>query len=594
MNDRLFDLLDAYLENRLTDIEAGELRELLRVSPEARRLYWEYVEQHALLEDVLGEVRGRDLALFDVSDSTEALVIADGPPAPAVPSKAGRKRWVRWVGALVTLAATVLLAIWWRSGTPLQSDSIRPPDPVSDNAAVGTVQLVTGDIHVIDPSGASVIATPGLSLRAKQVITAGDEECMTELRLADGTMVTLSSGSSLRLPSPDPLAHPEPMRLKRGSIQMQVPQREKSSPLVVATDHGRIVSNDARFRVYCDENSLRIELAKGLVSLVGRADDRVFDIPESSFVVVTNEPNPMVSHGLPSAQCRLRHTFLQGGNHFAITRDGSRIVTSHNKHGLRVWNVDDGKLLTTAPGIRERFSCMTFGRDDQVVTALDLNGTAMLWKVGDATAKQTRLRDMGLRQSTGSADGRWLVQGVGAGSGEVAIWEVDAELENFSLRRSFAIKPSRVAITSDGTCVAINEWAGRTTLHEVLTGKKLAQYELSLTATLALSPQARFLAAYTNKEGLLLIDGQGGSRQTLWTCEGTRASQLYFSADGRVLVAALTDGTVRAWSVATGQPLLVLETGHRGVRRVTASDDLSVLATLGDNDCVKVWDCKLP
>ena len=98
----------------------------------------------------------------------------------------------------------------------------------------------------------------------------------------------------------------------------------------------------------------------------------------------------------------------------------------------------------------------------------------------------------------------------------------------------------------------------------------------------------------TNKEGLLLIDEQGGSRQTLWACEGARASQLYFSADGRVLLAALTDGTVRAWAVATGRSLVVPETGHDTVRRVTASDDLSVLATLGDNDCVKVWECKLP
>lgn len=594
MNDRLFDLLNAYLENRLTDIEAGELRELLGVSPEARRLFWEYVEQHALLEDVLSEVRGRDLALFDVSDSTEAPFIADVPPASAVPSEAGRKQWVRWAGALAAVAATVLLAVWWHSGTPPHFEPVRPPDPVSDKAAVGTVQLVAGDIHVIDPSGASVMATPGLSLRAGQVVAAGDEECMTEFRLADGTLVTLSSGSSLRLPSPDPLSQPEPMRLKRGSIQMQVPQHEKSSPVVVATDHGRIVSNDARFRVYCDENSLRIELEKGFVSLVGRADDRVFDIPESSFVVVTNEPNPMVPQGLPSAQCRLRHTFLQGGNNFAISHDGTRIVTSHHKRGLRVWNIDDGKLLTTAASIRERFSCMAFGRDDQMVTALDLSGSAMIWKVGDATANQTRLRDTGLRESNVSADGRWLVQGVGAGSGEVAIWGVDAELGNFSLRRSFAIKPSRVAITNDGTYVAVNEWAGRTTLFEVLTGKKLAQYELSLTATLALSPHGRFMAAYTNKEGLLLIDGQGGSRQTLWACEGARASHLYFSADGRVLLAALTDGTVRAWAVATGRSLLVLETGHRTVRRVTASDDLSVLVTLGDNDCVKVWECKLP
>ncbi len=591
MSDRLLELLDAYLENRLDEVEAGELRDQLRVSPEARRLFWEYVEQHALLEDVLGEVRGRDLALFDVSDPLEAPAIALVPSAAIASSKPGRWRWFPWVGVLAALAATVLLVVWWQSGAS------RQPDAVLDTASVGsvgTVELVAGDIRVIDPSGTSVVAAPGLPLRAGQVIAAGDEQSMTELRLADGTDVTLSSGSSLRLPSLDRAAQPEPMRLERGAIQLQVPQRKESSPLVVATDHGRIVSNDARFRVYREENALRIELVNGLVSLVNRADDRVLDIPESSFVVVTNEPNPMVPQPLSSVQCRLRHTYLKAGNSLAISHDGSLIAASHHKHGLRVWNVDDGKLLATAPGIREPISGMAFGRNNQVVTALSQGGTALFWKVGDAAPSHTRLRDTGLRQSTVSGDGRWLAQGSGAGSGEVAIWEVDPELGSVSLRRSLPIKPSRVALSNDGAHVAVNEWAGETSVVEVLTGRKLAQHKLAGTATLALSADGQFLAACSNKEGLVLLDQRAGSRQTLWACEGARVSHLQFSADGRVLLAALNDGTVRAWASDTGRSLLVLETGHRAVLRATASTDLSVLATLGDNDCVKVWECKLP
>jgi WD40 repeat protein len=71
-------------------------------------------------------------------------------------------------------------------------------------------------------------------------------------------------------------------------------------------------------------------------------------------------------------------------------------------------------------------------------------------------------------------------------------------------------------------------------------------------------------------------------------------SHLQFSADGRVLLAALNDGTVRAWASNDGRSLLVLETGHRSVLQVAASADLSVLATLGDHDCVKIWECTSP
>lgn len=61
-----------------------------------------------------------------------------------------------------------------------------------------------------------------------------------------------------------------------------------------------------------------------------------------------------------------------------------------------------------------------------------------------------------------------------------------------------------------------------------------------------------------------------------------------------MLLAGLDDGTVRAWSSADGRALLALDTGNRHVNKVAVSADLSLLATVGDNDCVKVWEVALP
>src|SRR4051812_37055654 len=87
----LLALLEAHLENRLTPAEAEELRLQLRSSPAVRQQFWEYVEQHALIEDVLSEGRGRDLALHQTG---EALRFDSGDSPPS-----GRWRRRAWVGA---------------------------------------------------------------------------------------------------------------------------------------------------------------------------------------------------------------------------------------------------------------------------------------------------------------------------------------------------------------------------------------------------------------------------------------------------------------------------------------------------------------
>lgn len=582
----LAELVAAYLENRLSEGEAEELRQQLRLSHEARLLFWDCVEQHALLEEVLGENRGRDLALFEVQDARH--VPADEVAATPAVLPAGRRprTWLPWVSALATLAAGILCAVWSQPSTPV------PPHEGPPQPAVGRVELVAGDIRVTDPSGQFVVATAGLVLRPGQIIDTGDDESLAELHLTDGTQVTLSSGSSLRLPIQKRTAESEPIHLERGAMRVQIPRQPGTHPMSVATEHGRITSREGRFRLYREEKSSRVEVEDGLVSLLNQNNDRILD--ERSFVVATSEPEPMVSRALPAARCRLRHTFLHVGDGLALATDGSRLVTNHHKHGLRVWNLADGDLLTRGPGSRESVSDMALAPNGQVVTLLSQAGTAIFWKLGDSTTSPTRLRDSGLRQSTVSADGRWLVQGIGARTGEVALWEADPENGRISLRRSLAIKPTRVALSRDGAYFAVNQWAGETSIWEVSTGRKVAQHVVAGTAALALAPDGGTLAAYSVKEGLILFNREKGSRQVLWPNEGARVCHLLFSTDGRVVLAALNDGTVRAWASDDGRSLLVLETGHRTVLKIAASSDLSVLATLGDQDCVKVWECKLP
>lgn len=56
MNDnRLLELMDAYLDLALTEEDRRELEAALQSSPEARRLFWDYVQIHSLTGELLQE-----------------------------------------------------------------------------------------------------------------------------------------------------------------------------------------------------------------------------------------------------------------------------------------------------------------------------------------------------------------------------------------------------------------------------------------------------------------------------------------------------------------------------------------------------------
>lgn len=574
-DDRLLDLLDAHLDGRLTPPEADELRAILRSSPEARERYWAYVEQQALLRDVLAEARGADLAFVE-----ERLTAPSPPPHEQAPA-ARRRRPLRWV-ALAAVAAVLLsltLGFWPRREGE--------PDPAPRAAPFATIQAVAGDVRVSDGSGPPSLASAGSPLSPGQKVHVGDEESQAEILFADGTLLSVGSGSALRLSA---TAEGKRILLDAGAVQLDAPGRA-DRPVVVTAGQAVVTATDARFRLYREPGACRVEVERGKVRLDNQGGGPPVEVAEGSYALVPDEPLPMQTQQMPLGHARLRHTFLRGGDAVCFSGDGRRLLASHFDRGLKAWGTD-GELLASAPGGGQRADGLAVSGAGAAV-ALGNRGAVTLWKIGEEQPSQIQLRQKELRGGAISSDGRWIAQGTAGG--EVALWEADPEKGTISHRRSLSIKPSRVALASVGPHVAVSRWGGEIHVFDVETGRQVSQYKLRRIPTpLALSDDARFVAAYAISDGLVVFDRRTGERRVLWPGEGARVSHLCFSRDGSVLLVGLDDGTVRAWSAADGRPLLVLDTGHRHVNKVAANADLSLLATVGDNDCVKVWQVTLP
>lgn len=573
-DDRLLDLLDAHLEGRLSPPEADELRAALRCSLQARELYWAYVEQHALLEDVLAEARGADLAFLEESLTDTSLL------RPTRPTTA-RRHLPAWA-ALAAVAAALLIALtlWPR----------RAPDPVPRAEPFATIQALAGDVRVSDGAGPPALVSAGTPLSVGQKVHVGDEESQAEILFEGGTLLTVGSGSALRLAAPEG-SEGKRILLDAGAVQLDVPGRATDRPVVVAAWHAVVTAADARFRLYREADASRVEVERGKVRLDSRGGVLPVEVSEGAYALVYDEPVPMQTQQLPLGHARLRHTFLRGGDAVWFTSDGRQVVASHFDRGLKAWGAEDGKPIASAPSSGQRTDALAVSVGG-VAVALGNGGTASLWKVGDAQATRTSLRAKRQRSGAVSPDGRWLAQGTAEG---VDLWEVDPEKGSLSLRRSLPVKPSRVALSGTGALVAVSRWGGEIHVFEVRTEKEVGRHKLSKMPTpLALSADGDLLAAYANTDGLVLFDRKAGRRRDLWAGEGARVWHLAFSRDGGVLLAGLDDGTVRAWSSTDGRPLLVLDTGHRHINKVAVTADLSLLATVGDNDCVKVWEVTLP
>jgi hypothetical protein len=421
-------------------------------------------------------------------------------------------------------------------------------------------------------------------------VQVGDEESQVELLLGDGTQVTLSSGSWLRLPD-QTLA--KPLCLEQGAMQVQT--AAGIAPLVVTTDHGRITASETRFRLYRETTGSRVELETGHVRFENPTQERSIDLSEGSFLMATEEPASMVPQPLPMGHCTLKKTFLRTGDGIRFSPDGTRLLTSHTSRGNRLWSLPDGKLLHESKSLGQWSYGVGFASEDKLVL-LGNQGKAGLWNLTENQITPTILRSKEVRCGAVSADGRWLVQGV---PGEISLWHVDPLEETIGLHRTFMMrdkmKPWAVAVTGDGSQVAFAVWDGTISVRNVSDDRELDRYKLAPTPTLlALSDARNQLATFVAKRGLELIDRTSQKRTILWPGEAMKVSCLRFDPQGEILFAGLEDGTVRAWSTRDARPLLVLETGNRRISRIDLTADLNLLATVGDGDVVKVWQCQLP
>ncbi len=279
----------------------------------------------------------------------------------------------------------------------------------------------------------------------------------------------------------------------------------------------------------------------------------------------------------------------------AFSPDGRLLASGGWDNKVRLWGAATGKEVRVLTGHAKAVFTVAFRPDGKVLASGSDDGTIRLWDVATGKVVRTLERHAaGVTRAAFAPDGRSLVS---CGyDGVVRLWDLGT-----GKGRQLTATPGRtiyaVAFAPDGRTVAVGRSDGPAELWDAATGKQVraTAKEHGNTWWLAFSPDGRALASG---------DQGGGGVIRLWEVstgalrarvgDGTGATSLAFSSDGRSLLTGGSSGDVVLWEVATGAERCRVGKHPGLVAGVALTPDGRTAASASHDNTARLWSLDAP
>ncbi|QEH35647.1 Serine/threonine-protein kinase PrkC [Aquisphaera giovannonii] len=262
----------------------------------------------------------------------------------------------------------------------------------------------------------------------------------------------------------------------------------------------------------------------------------------------------------------------------AFSPDGRHLATSGLNERLKVWDATTGRQLLTLTGTSREVirPCVAFSPDGRYLAQADNDRSVKVWDATTGGRVQTlRGHSAAVCAVAFSPDGQTLAS---AGDDEtVKVWAVGSGQELLTFRGHMAPVFS-VAFSPDGHRLA--SAGGNSPYFQALDADS-DRGGRELTAAGGDSQHFGEVHVWDPSTGRELYQLRGHTDAVLGVA---------FSPDGRRLVTASDDQTIKLWDTATGQEVFALRGHLAAVRSAAFSPDGRRIVSGGSDWTAKVWD----
>jgi WD40 repeat protein len=266
---------------------------------------------------------------------------------------------------------------------------------------------------------------------------------------------------------------------------------------------------------------------------------------------------------------------------------GGRLLSGGDDRTVRLWDITTGKELQRFAGHTDKVFHVACTHDGRRGISGGLDGTVRLWNLDSGQELHRVEWDRTIGGLACAPDGRRAL-GI-TDHGNLRLWELESGKDLVGpFLRSSRDWPVRLAFTSDGGRVAASAKADFCRLWDTASGHE-QRFELSDRLwSVAFTGGARYMLG-AGGAGVVVWDADSG-RELRRFAGARRIWDMAVSRDGRNVVTAGLDGTVRWWDLDSGHEVNSLRGHTADAYCIALAPDGWAAVSGGVDGSVRLWD----